>query len=288
MKSCIFCAMLLSLCMSCGHRELRKSQADITLSGVNLSLINRYGLFYSQEITNAQYRYFLNDLKTQGRTEDFEKYRPDWEHWDEKYPVQLSDYYHTDHFLHPAYDNSPITNIPHEGATAFCIWLTNYIRDQTKVNLPNAKAMLPTEDDWITMAGAFVDNVYPWYELRPYDEKGVLFCNVALEFPTLNKGDSTQNYRRWRGLAPSVYMRPNRVGLYHIIGNAAEMTCEGYIKGGSWTNTYAECALNKRQTFDLPHPEVGFRIIVLKDGSIYPNEPYSKNRRKEDCPSNKN
>lgn len=280
-------AIAVLLLSGCAQHGPKKSHGDITIPNINLTLVNGYERYYSQEITIAQYRFFLDDLKKQGRENEYEMYHPDLKHWRDKYPYQLSDPYRIDHWLHPGYDNSPVTNIPHSGAQAFCVWLTAYIHAQPKLNLSNAKTMLPTEDDWIGMAAPFMDNVYPWIEQKPYDEEGSMFCNVAVASHAYNEGDTAKSVRWWTQLEPSVSFRPNRMGLYNVIGNAAELTCEGYIKGGSWTNTYEECALNKRQSFDLPHPEVGFRIIVLKDSTVYPHWPFSKSRRTEDCPLKK-
>ena len=56
--------------------------------------------------------------------------------------------------------------------------------------------------------------------------------------------------------------RANEAGLFDIIGNVAEMTQDGDIVGGSWFNTPEESAIQSHQEFDLPHPCVGFRVVM--------------------------
>ncbi len=283
MKQYLLIGLLAMFLFGCAKREVVKTKADVTVPNIKLDLLFCYGNYATQEITVSQYNFFLDDLKAQGRLEEYEKYRPAWEHWDGKYPMQYNEPMPIDYSLINGEIDLPITNISLEGAQAFCTWLTTYIHAQPKINLSKSKAILPTEYDWILMAHPFMDNVYPWIDEHPYDDSGNMFCNVARVYNAFNHGDTAKSRRWWAKLEPIVSNRPNGWGLYNIIGNAAEMTCEGYIKGGSWTNSYEECALNRRQQFELPHPEVGFRVLVIKDSTYMPLDPFSRNRRTEYC-----
>ena len=46
-------------------------------------------------------------------------------------------------------------------------------------------------------------------------------------------------------------------------GNVAEMTLDGYLKGGSWYDPAEECRVSKRQLYQTPIHE-GFRVIREK------------------------
>ena len=56
--------------------------------------------------------------------------------------------------------------------------------------------------------------------------------------------------------------RENNIDIYDIIGNVAEVTSDGKIKGGSWSNTLEECFIDKSQDYSLPDPRVGFRLVM--------------------------
>ena len=50
--------------------------------------------------------------------------------------------------------------------------------------------------------------------------------------------------------------------IYDVIGNVSEMTSDGKQKGGSWDNYPEECTVDKTQSYTLPDPRVGFRVIM--------------------------
>ena len=56
---------------------------------------------------------------------------------------------------------------------------------------------------------------------------------------------------------------PNKIGLYNMFGNVAEMIDKkGIAKGGSWYNTFDESTFGKQQIYTLPEPGIGFRIVM--------------------------
>lgn len=226
-----------------------------------------YNQYMSQEITNGQYRAFLDDLVAQGRGTEAQLYTPDSLQWQTVliYNGPMVQYY----FRHPAYSNYPVVAITKEGAAAYCAWLTDKLKKNEKLGLANAECLLPTETEWVTASAPFVDNPYPWYGPYPYNEQGEMLCNVRVKPIVLNSqlqaGDHNGDVAITTG--PTSYY-PNKYGLYNMIGNVAEITSEGYVKGGSWGNTFDECDVTKRQDFTLPSVYVGFRVMLKKDATL--------------------
>ncbi len=257
MKSFTF--LLLSVLLSFGVMAKKDDAIHIKSLDLNLQRVPG-GLYMSQEITNGQYLAFLNDLIKQGRAEDALKYTPDTLSWRSAltYGNPLVEYY----FRHPAYHNFPVVGIDVAQANAFCAWLTKQVKADPKLNLPNALCILPSENEWISASAPFLDNPYPWYGPYAYDEKGDMLCNVKVERIDENAFLKNEGIGSIWLTAQIESYYPNKFGLYNIIGKVAELTSEGYIKGGSWDNTIDECAITKRQEFELPSPYVGFRVLL--------------------------
>ncbi|MEY4927500.1 MAG: hypothetical protein RI894_1936 [Bacteroidota bacterium] len=54
----------------------------------------------------------------------------------------------------------------------------------------------------------------------------------------------------------------NKHGLYHVVGNVAEMINDkGFCKGGSWHDPLAKCKITEKQPFTSPNAYTGFRNV---------------------------
>ncbi|CAN5333187.1 hypothetical protein BH09BAC1_BH09BAC1_08050 [soil metagenome] len=261
----IFTMVLLCVLLSWG--AMAKKDGTINIKSLDITLVAvPQGLYMSQEITNGQYLAFLQDLIKQGRVVEAARLLPDSTQWQKEiaYCEPMVSHY----FRHPAYADFPLVAITLEGANAFCAWLTEIVKKDGKLNLPNALCALPTENEWLIASAPFYDNPYPWYGPYAYNEKGEVLCNVKI-----SRIDADV-FRQYQGIGsvalttgPESYY-PNKYGLYNMIGNVAELTSEGYIKGGGWSNTIDECAVTKRQDFTLPNANVGFRVVLRPNGNI--------------------
>jgi formylglycine-generating enzyme required for sulfatase activity len=58
---------------------------------------------------------------------------------------------------------------------------------------------------------------------------------------------------------------PNKIGVYNLIGNVAEMISEeGIAKGGSWINKPEEVSVTEDFHYTKPSDWLGFRCVCEK------------------------
>ena len=181
-------------------------------------------------------------------------------------------------------DEHPVICISFDDAIAFCRWLT------TKTG---RKIMLPTEAQWEYAARSSTTTAFPWGDDL---ENGKGWANAADD-------TARKQFRGWRTFpwadghvftAPVASYRANAFGLYDMLGNVWEWTCDWYdkdyykrapnidpqgptsgtqrvIRGGSWMSSPPRCRLSGR----LPNnPDgdycdciAGFRIVIDTDPS---------------------
>ena len=150
----------------------------------------RSNLYFSKyEISNFEYRVFLNDLYNTHQIELLSICRPDTNLWAALFPEArpLSGFY----FSARAYDNYPAVTMSYEGAVKYCEWLTlQYNSDKDR---PFKKVIfrLPTEKEWIEAAtgGKGVRKFsFAGSDLR--NKKGLYLCNFKHEIKDSIKSES--------------------------------------------------------------------------------------------------
>lgn len=231
------------------------------------------GSFYIQkvEVTNAQYRLFLNDLKDKGDLTNFQIANVDSNAWNTS--TSMNNKYKDYYFSHPAYVNYPVVNISYEGAVLYCQWLENKLKSGDK-KLGAIKVRLPKREE-IIRAGRM--NTSFAYACGPYlsNLRGDALANfVRLRNEEIHLNDSTKKieikfndtyaqYHFGDILAPSKSYYPNMNGVYNLCGNAAEMTFEkGLSAGGSWRNSGYDIRLESTNTYTKANPQTGFRVVI--------------------------
>jgi formylglycine-generating enzyme required for sulfatase activity len=115
-------------------------------------------------------------------------------------------------------DNSPVVNVSHNDAVAFCEWLS---RKEGK------KYRLPTEAEWeYACRAGTVDRYYNGDDPEGLTKLGNVADATAKEkvpnWTTVASSDG------WAFTAPVGQFRPNNFGLYDMIGNAAEWCSDWY------------------------------------------------------------
>lgn len=93
-------------------------------------MIQMEGFYMSRyEITNGQYREFLNEIFPSLSAEEIKYYWPDSTGWDIVQPFYnepgLPPY-----FRHPAFKNYPVVNISYDAAGKYCSWLQKKLQEQ--------------------------------------------------------------------------------------------------------------------------------------------------------------
>lgn len=252
-----------------------------------------YYPFYiaTSEVTNNQYRVFLNDLIIKDKIDEYMKAVPDTTKWrinpKMDYEPMVKNY-----FWHPAYNDFPVLNVSREGAKMYCDWLTNAVNEKVKESNKNAKdddflndLRIPNEIEWVAAArGGLGDVPYPW-TIKPENDKvqnykGCYLCNFSIiNYPDSLKKKSECSKLDGITSAGSVSgefyftckvdsYNPNMAGLFCISGNAAEMVWENetkkaITKGGSWNSDAEHVKINSKENDGVtdPSPYIGFRPV---------------------------
>lgn len=212
------------------------------------------------ETTHREYKEFLSYLLP----EDYEKYKIDSSRWVKTWPwaanEPMSRHYHT----HEAFDRYPVVNITYEGAVKFCEWLTK----RYKISNPKISATfrIPTQDEWLLLAAVNSTTQLP--EGMDFNAR-LPDGHYAMNFKPMTSDSSHYGADGGYYTVRTDMYDVNTLGLYCVMGNAAEMTATpGIQKGGSWEDTLDNCRADKVQTFTTPDPRVGFRVVMI----VYSNK----------------
>lgn len=143
----------------------------------------------NSEVTNFEYRTFLNDLLVQGKFEDYLLAKPVSGGWKSAGIPLFEDKY----FENPAYNDFPAVNMTRKGAELYCKWLTTEVSAalQSKEikwagNSESSKLItdfrIPTNVEWIYAArgGDSTAMKYPWGKVVPdsvHNRRGCFLCN---------------------------------------------------------------------------------------------------------------
>lgn len=193
------------------------------------------------EVSNIQYRAFLEYLITSHQTSLYQRCIYDSSQWNTE---PMKEYYHR----HVAYHQYPVVNITHEAMEAYCEWIND--QDEAKRNV---KYRLPTANEW---KNAYILG----YTAEKFNKTQSKYFHHDTVFDGANIKNPTQtNVENMP--APVYAYPPNKIGIYNLIGNVCEYNSDGAILGGSWDQTFRECSVNQTQQYSLPNLHVGFRIV---------------------------
>lgn len=149
-------------------------------------------------------------------------------------------------------DDHPVVHIAYMDAQRYADW---------------AGKVLPTEAEWEYAARGGMDTEYAWGdELAP---QGRMLANYWQgEFPHENR-----LLDGWEGTSPVRSFPPNEFGLYDMIGNVWEWTCDWFASTPSPGNSGGCCVPSnprggvEEQSYDPCAPHVRIGRKVLKGGS---------------------
>lgn len=216
------------------------------------------------EVSNAEFRLFLEEMKKAGKEEEYEFFYPDTTAWTTIGEGQGP--FKTYYFSHSAYRNYPVVNITFEAAFAYCKWLTDAYARLEKKPFGEVVFCIPDHASWMRAAAALHTDGrrYPWGGLYVYNNRKERLCNFS---------DTAMPQRPFAGafrgntgiVAPVNSFFPNDLGLYNLCGNVAEMVSErGVAAGGGFRNDAYGVRIQSTQTFDKPAPDIGFRVMMVR------------------------
>ncbi|MEL7121796.1 MAG: SUMF1/EgtB/PvdO family nonheme iron enzyme [Bacteroidota bacterium] len=235
----------------------------------NAKSINGFYMF-STEVTNSQYREYLNDLEERGNTEELQIAKVQEDNWKQidGYNEPMTQNY----FNHPAFDDYPVVNVSHEAAENYCKWLSEKYSE--KASGWEVHVRLPKKLEWSYAAkGGHTLAPYPW---GGYYVKNAKDCYL-LNFSTPDE-DRMADGGLYTVNATAYF--PNDYGLYNTSGNVAEMIDEeGIAMGGSWmTEGYKSVTTTSEAIYSNATPDVGFRPILTVIATDKPKAKFNPNK----------
>lgn len=222
-------------------------------------------LFVSKyETTNIEYKEFLKDLGQTCSKEEYKSVRPDSSLWRTAITNSFTEPYVDKYNNHPGFDNYPVVNVSKEAIEKYCKWITEKYNSCSNRAYKKVEFRLPTEAEWMSFSSPYIGQRLPWNGTYPYIIKAK---DQIVPLANIKINDYTKdlfNYSFDGALTVNCVGKygSNKLGIFDIVGNVAELTKENKIKGGSWDNTIDESYIDLFQSFAVPDPRVGFRLVI--------------------------
>ena len=224
------------------------------------------------EVSNLEYRLFLDDLILSNQLELYKKSLPDSLAWVENNDPgrQLALHY----FRHQAYDNYPVVGITYENAVEYCQWLTTSYNRTEKRPFKKVIFQLLTKADWIFAAGAGDSTrTFPWGSGFIQNNRKQDLCNyrhAKMEYDSSSKkyvevktlqSENMGKEGKFTTIVNAYF--PNTFGLYNMSGNVAEMIEErGVAKGGSYNDLPFQVMIKSEKYYSKTSADLGFRVAM--------------------------
>ena len=233
-------------------------------------------------MSNEDYWKFLDYLKEIDSISLFEKHKPKTDNWlnyseDFNFADSMSKHYDS----LTLFGNHPVVNITPGDALAYANWLNTIEPDSTVIY------QLFTENDWLLYFNDSddLDSSFSWGSRYWMNASRDLLGNFAEFDQNQIRYNHLSDKISWYGsdsLGYSSYVNgpmacwsfsPNCWGAYNMSGNVAEITSNSYeidgrwyckTRGGSWHSPVFYLRKIAKETYQLPSPYVGFRVVKLQ------------------------
>jgi len=217
-----------------------------------LTQVSAFGI-KDAEVTNFEYRTFLNDLVIQGKFDDYLLAKPVDGGWKVLGIGEFEDVY----FVSEKYNDFPAANMTRKGAELYCAWMTTSMKEaitKKEVKWSGTKMptfRLPSNVEWIYAArGCDTTLQFPWgkYHNSVQNQRGCYLCdfNYSISKEKLDKEGPLMEKNNTKGClsatmstravvttsgrsidtlvtCPVYSYNPNEKGLYNTVGNVSEM-----------------------------------------------------------------
>jgi formylglycine-generating enzyme required for sulfatase activity len=232
------------------------------------------------EISNKNYKSFLNSLLKDSLIELYQKCNVDETAWLKKDSLNpfydsLSRYYFTSDY----YNSYPVVCITYESMKEYVNWLN---RNEPSQNIIYA---FPHEDEWLTAFNTknSNDSSFAWEGNNYLNSQNRMLANFAFLDPNQLRYDHIDDHMWFHdfknegylsiinGPKPIYSYNPNLMGTYNMSGNVAEIintppkqigdTIIYWTKGGSWSSPLYYLRKHTWERYVLPSPYVGFRVV---------------------------
>lgn len=224
------------------------------------------------EVSNLEYRLFLEDLMKSNLLQLYKKSLPDSLAWvknnDAGRPLAMH------YFRHQAYNNYPVVGVTYESALEYCQWLTTNYNQHEKRPFKKVVFKLLTKAEWMFVASAGDSSrTFPWGSGYIQNNRKQDLCNyrhAKMEYDSSTKKYvelkilQSENMSKEGSFTTTVNAYfPNTFGLYNMSGNVAEMIEEkGVAKGGSFNDLPYEVMIKSERNYARTSADIGFRVSM--------------------------
>ena len=256
--------------------EIFDTKADFRPPGT-VEIVDTF--FYdATEINNGDWREYLSYLEVnEGKDSDIYKYAvPDTTVWEIE--VGFNSPFVETYFSHPSYTKYPVVGVTQKQAMDYCTWRTHAVKLMLKENdfdgPKDLKYRLPSKYEWALIANAGYDKKSKKIQQKHlvqlknagYNSSTLMEAHMKYEDRDRITSDGFNSYGYDVIAKDPVSVKallPNKLGVYNIYGNVAEMVIEpGVAMGGSYDHFYEDIVpTNKEIKYDGPQKWLGFRCV---------------------------
>ncbi|MEW6470501.1 MAG: SUMF1/EgtB/PvdO family nonheme iron enzyme [Bacteroidota bacterium] len=159
----------------------------------------------------------------------------------------------------------PVTGITYEQAQQYLEWRTGLAQESKDIQKTGykVKARMMTKEEWTKLANDAGPH-QPENKTAKIDSanaEGCYMLKVKEDKPCKSSAEGIRLYGE--GIVTIYSYFPDRLGLYNMFGNVAEMTQEkGVAMGGSYQDYASACDASKSVSFTGAQPWLGFRCVL--------------------------
>ena len=260
-----------------------------------------------QELSNKEYWFFMEYLRTNGYDDLYNKFLQDLSRYEDEITKSMMSRYHYSPVNWKELESKakkhnilsyPAMDFKYEAAKAYCEWMTVQYNANEKREFEKVLFRLPTKDEWIMSALGYKDfqswnledNIiearlrgpkssakqfdlskneikYPW-GIDFWERRNTIENEYECYLANVDIGEKITCKAGMKGdgfsfTSPVKTYFGNKMGLYDVIGNVAEMINEpGIAMGGSWNHKPDNATITSSDKYEESDSKVGMRLFM--------------------------